>query len=74
MAWKPEFGEGGLRRHCLAQRFDSDEADDCESYSSDPQYGFHAPTMASSDVDNFRETRQNATACPAVSLRFIGWI
>jgi hypothetical protein len=26
LAWKPEFGEGGLHRHFLPQRFDSGEA------------------------------------------------
>ena len=46
LAWKPEFGEGGLHLHCLTQRFDSGEADNCKSRKRDPQNGFHARTMA----------------------------
>jgi hypothetical protein len=46
LAWKPEFGEGGPHRHCLTQRFDSGEANNCKSRKSDPQNGFHARTIA----------------------------
>jgi hypothetical protein len=43
---EPEFGEDGPRGHFLPQRFDSGEADNCESRKSDPQNGFHARTIA----------------------------
>jgi hypothetical protein len=46
LAWKPELGEGGLHRHCLTQRLDSGEADNCKICKSDPQNGFHARTIA----------------------------
>lgn len=44
MAWDPEFGEGSRRRHCLT--FHTGDANNCKSRKSDPQNGFHAPTMA----------------------------
>jgi hypothetical protein len=46
LACNPEFGEGGLHRHFLTQRFDSGEADNRKSRKSDPQNGFQARTMA----------------------------
>jgi hypothetical protein len=41
-----EFDEGGLHRHSLNGRFDSDEAGNCKSRDNDPQNGFCARTLA----------------------------